>query len=236
MLHSAEASPDATRPISLLPSISPGWAVAAVTVPALVLGIWTGFAPMSPPEAIGIGSGFVGVWLARRESPLAWFAFCINAAAFGLIFYAMGAFANVAFQAVIFILCLYGLAYWLRGGDDARPAPIVRASRGEWLGAVAICVVFTAVLMTVRHDTPLPIIGLDAATTAMGMVATWLQSRKRLEGWLVNAAMIVLLIPLFVLGGAYALAITAPAFAAALVNNHFMWLRLLREDRLGPQA
>ena len=216
----AEAEPWVARS-----RLAPSTVITALTAIGLGAAIPSGLLSATWPEVVGIVSGFLGAWLGRRENPLAWIAFSVNAAVFSYLFFTIGAYANVAFQIVTLSLCLYGLLFWLRGGRDDAWAPIVPTPAAEAAIAVAFTLGFTLAILWFRRDAPPLTVGLDAVTTALGFVATWLQSRKRLEGWLVNALALAVMIPLFILGQAYVLAIATPAFIAVLLDNDRAWRR-----------
>jgi nicotinamide mononucleotide transporter len=133
-----------------------------------------------------------------RQSPWNWPIGILNNIAFLLLFATSGLFADAGLQVVFITLSLYGWWAWLRGGVDHGTLPVTRTSREQWIWLAASGVLITLALVAVlKAFTTSTVPWADAVTTALSLLATWGQTRKKVESWWLWIAADVIYIPLY---------------------------------------
>lgn len=183
-----------------------------------------GSVPTSWAELLGFVTGVVTVWLVVRQSIVNWPVGIANVVLLGLVFVAGGLYADAALQIVYIVLQAYGWWSWLYGGQDRSRLVVARTSRIEWvwlaLAGVAATALMTWVLST-RTDSTVPL--WDALTTAISLMATYGQCRKRLESWWLWISADLIYIPLYAYKGLYLTAGLYVIFLALCVAGLHTW-------------
>jgi nicotinamide mononucleotide transporter len=125
------------------------------------------------------------VWLVVRQRVASWPVGILNNALYLVLFWEGGLYADALLQVVYVGIALYGWWMWLYGGQDRTELRVGRATALHLAGTAMVVLLLTgglAKLLSVYTDSTVP--GLDGWTTALSLGATWLQSRKYLESWL----------------------------------------------------
>jgi nicotinamide mononucleotide transporter len=208
--------------------------LAALLATTLSLCVAVGWIKASPIEVVAVISAFASVWLGLRESPLTWPTFMVNTLSFAWIYWTLDAYANTGLQAVQFILALRGWYLWGLGLQKTDNQVISRTKAREWAFAAALVVSLCILLLVVRVDEAPWLVLIDAASTGLATCALILQARKRLEYWLLNAASVFVLTPLFFLNGAGLLAMLSPLFIAWNLVAYVLWQRRLHASKAKP--
>ncbi|HNH50637.1 MAG TPA: nicotinamide riboside transporter PnuC [Myxococcota bacterium] len=124
------------------------------------------------------------MWLVVRQKVASWPVGILNNALYLVLFWEGGLYADALLQVVYVGIALYGWWMWLYGGEARTELGVSRAT-GLHLGLTSVGVVFgtlgLAKLLSVYTDSTVP--GWDGWTTALSLGATWMQSRKYLESW-----------------------------------------------------
>ncbi|MFD6419101.1 nicotinamide riboside transporter PnuC [Streptomyces sp. NPDC060194] len=192
--------------------------------------------PVSWTEVLGFGSGALCVYLVARQHIANWPVGIANNLFFILLFTQAGLFADAGLQVVFIALAAYGWWTWARGVRGAE-LPVRRTTRTEWavlliagaLGTAAI----TWLLVTATEST-VPF--WDALTTALSLMATYGQCRKRLESWWLWIAADLVYIPLYAHKGLYLTSVLYVGFLALCVRGLVEWRRSLAAPRLEVAA
>lgn len=142
---------------------------------------------MSPLEIVAAITSLICVYLTVRNSIWNWLWGGIGVILYGWIFWEYKNYANAGLQILYFLpIQFYGWWVWLKGNphkDDALPVTVL-TKKGYlfWTGAM---VVLTAGIVWVLQRTNDPLPFADGLTTAMSIVAQYLQVHKRFENWLI---------------------------------------------------
>lgn len=138
-------------------------------------------------EVFAVMAGLCYVVLAIRERRSCWIAGLLSTLAYGVLCQAAGLWLQGALQVVYAVLAVVGWWQWRQQPvvAGAANAPLT-VQRLPWWGTVA-SLATTGVLTLTGHGL-LVASGstqpwLEAATTAGGLVATWLATRKLLDNW-----------------------------------------------------
>ncbi|RYG46979.1 nicotinamide riboside transporter PnuC [bacterium] len=137
-------------------------------------------------ELTGNGLNFLCIFLIRANNPWNWPVGIANCLFYIALFLPVKLYADSFLMVVYICLSVYGLWFWLKGGQGGTESPITRLQRGETVGkiACAIGVVSFALLWPIleRH-TDSDVALFDSALASLSFVATYLTSRRKLECW-----------------------------------------------------
>lgn len=192
--------------------------------------------PVSWTEVLGFGSGALCVWLVARQHVANWPIGIANNLFFILLFTQAGLFADAGLQVVFIALAVYGWWTWTHGGGPGSAyLPVRRTSRTEWgwlLAAGAVGTLALTLLLDRQTSSTVPF--WDAVTTALSLMATYGQCRKRLESWWLWIAADVVYIPLYAHKDLYLTSILYVGFMTLCVIGLRNWSRGLERRPSGP--
>ncbi|MFD3703953.1 nicotinamide riboside transporter PnuC [Nocardia sp. NPDC058658] len=184
-------------------------------------------------EVLGFGTGALCVWLVARQHIANWPIGIANNVFFILLFTQAGLFADAGLQVVFIALAGYGWWTWAHGATRTEPLPVRRMTRVEWVVLAACGVLGTAaitVLLDTATESTVPF--WDALTTALSLMATYGQCRKRLESWWLWIAADIVYIPLYAHKGLFLTALLYLGFLALCVRGLIAWRRDAVEERV----
>lgn len=155
-------------------------------------------APTTWGEVAGFVTGALCVWLVARQHIWNWPIGIANNLFFLLLFATAGLYADSALQIVYLALAGYGWWAWLHDGPRRSTLPVSRTTGTQWLVLAAVGLVATGLMTWVldrftSSTVPLP----DAITTVLSLLATWGQTRKKLESWYLWITADLIYIPLY---------------------------------------
>ncbi|MER6997350.1 nicotinamide riboside transporter PnuC [Streptomyces sp. NPDC000410] len=192
--------------------------------------------PVSWTEVLGFGSGALCVWLVARQHLANWPVGIANNVFFVLLFTQAGLYADAGLQVVFITLAVYGWWTWTHGGGPGSDAlPVRRTTRTEWTWLLAAGVVGTlslTLLLDRATDSTVPF--WDALTTALSLMATYGQCRKRLESWWLWIAADVVYVPLYAYKELYLTSLLYIGFMTLCVLGLRNWSRDLAVQRRQP--
>lgn len=138
---------------------------------------------MSIVEMIGFILTLVAIALAARAHVLTWPLQLVASLLYVGLFLQYNLFGEATLQGVYAVLAIYGWWQW-RGGAHAAPEPIRYLSRQEWLWLNSVGIVITAAVSTLQiHFLPTDVPVLDSSIFVFGLIAQWMQAKKRMENW-----------------------------------------------------
>ncbi|MFE4177359.1 nicotinamide riboside transporter PnuC [Streptomyces sp. NPDC056909] len=193
--------------------------------------------PVSWTEVLGFGSGALCVWLVARQHLANWPIGIANNVFFVLLFTQAGLYADAGLQVVFITLAAYGWWTWTHGGGPGSSLPVRRTTRTEWnrlLAAGAVGTLGLTLLLGRATDSTVPF--WDALTTALSLMATYGQCRKRLESWWLWIAADLVYIPLYAHKDLYLTSLLYLGFLALCVAGLRNWSRDLAEGPPRPAA
>ena len=199
-------------------------ALAAVNSPLLTIA----GASVSWAEAAGFVTGAWCVWLVAREHVANWPVGIANNVFFAVLFGAAGLYADAGLQGVYLALGAYGWWVWARGRGPAL-LPVSRTPAAEWRALAVLGVAGTdllTVLLSRATNSTVPF--WDALTTALSLLATYGQCRKRVESWWLWIAADIGYVPLYLYKQLYLTAVLYLVFLALCVNGLVRWRASLR--------
>lgn len=186
-------------------------------------------APTTWGEIAGFVTGALCVWLVARQNIWNWPVGMANNVFFLLLFGAAGLYADSALQVVYLVLAAYGWWAWLHGGQFRTHLAVSHTTARQWMvlvpAGIAGTAIMTWLLTTFTPSTvPLP----DAATTVLSLLATWGQTRKKVESWWLWITADVIYIPLYQYKGLTLTALLYLGFLTLCIVGLRNWTRDLR--------
>ncbi|MFE5977093.1 nicotinamide riboside transporter PnuC [Streptomyces sp. NPDC056460] len=189
--------------------------------------------PVSWTEVLGFGSGALCVWLVARQRLANWPIGIANNLFFVLLFTQAGLYADAGLQIVFITLAVYGWWTWTHGGGPGSDVlPVRRTTRTEWTWLLMAGVVGTlalTLLLDRATDSTVPF--WDALTTALSLMATYGQCRKRLESWWLWIAADVVYVPLYAYKELYLTSLLYVGFMTLCVLGLRGWTKDLTARR-----
>jgi nicotinamide mononucleotide transporter len=192
--------------------------------------------PFDRLETLGFIAGAWGVWLQVRENVWNWPVQLVSSAAYVVVFFQAGLFADTSLNILYVVLYVLGWYWWLRGGENHGALHINRISRQLALvlalaGTMATAGL-TVFLSSVRDSAPF----LDALTTVLSLIALFMTGRKLLECWWVWIAANLIYIGLYLYKGLALTAVLYAIFAALSVVGLLNWRRLIAGQETAEPA
>ncbi len=140
---------------------------------------------MSLIEIFGLISGILAVWLLINQNIWTWPIGIAYIVVSLYIFYTARLYADLALHIFYLIMSFYGWYYWLKGGNRAESTLAVSRENNQTLLILlvlcAIAIFITGTLFARYTNADLPY--WDNTTSILSLLAMWLQSRKKLESW-----------------------------------------------------
>jgi len=189
--------------------------------------------PLTFAELLGFLTGVVNVWLLVRQDPVNWPVGIANVLLLLVVFWHVGLYADAGLQIVYVALGFYGWWQWLFGGEHRSRLLVSRTTGTEWVALGVVGIVATVglwLLLDRATDSTVPL--PDALTTVLSLVATYGQSRKKVESWWIWITADLIYIPLYLYKGLWLTSVLYVVFLGLCVAG----LRAWRLDLAGRPA
>jgi nicotinamide mononucleotide transporter len=175
-------------------------------------------------EFVAVAFGLISVYFILREKILGYPAGLVNVGSYVYLCFHAGLFANMGINMFYFMMSVYGWYNWARKRGGQTTLHVTRLSlRGRLFALLATAVMFVPLwwLLGCFPESSSP--AFDALTTAIFIVAMWLQATKRLESWLFWIAGDILAIPLYAFNGLAFTGFQYLAFLGLAITGYFAW-------------
>jgi nicotinamide mononucleotide transporter len=177
----------------------------------------------NPYEFWGFITTIICVWLNTRENVWGWF-FAILAAVFSIkVFYDSALYGDLSLQIVFIFISIYGWYEWLYGNSTEGKISISLISRQLAIFLVIIFLIFAPVLGWFLQLLEGKLPYLNAATTAISLLAQWMMARKYLENWLVWIFVNLLLIGVYYYSSLYLYSFLYLILLVLAILGFFTW-------------
>jgi len=176
-------------------------------------------------EYIAVITGIISVWYCRKENILVYPFGLVNVLIYVYLFFNAGMYANMGINIVFFITSLYGWYTWSRNteGESLRVSTLSTSQKSIFtiiIGSISLVLYFVLKYYT---DSPIP--WMDSFTTALFIVAMWLQAIKKRETWILWIAGDILMIPLSIFMGLSFTGLQYLAFLFLAVSGYIEWTK-----------
>lgn len=192
--------------------------------------------PLTLLEAIALVFYAWSVWLLAKNRPLGWWVGLVGVVLYGIVFYQVQLYAEVAIQAFYFITSLQAIYIWLKGGSQQQERPVGHVPQ-KWLGISAVLVVvgvigLRALLIAIRGAAPF----WDALTTVVSVVAHLYLMGRYVESWYLWILVDTLYVPLYASRELYFTSILYAVFWGMAVRGLMNFRQIYHEQQLHQAA
>jgi len=145
-------------------------------------------------QTMGLILSFIYLWLEFHQKPLMWIISAMCSIIYASVYFHSKIYADMGFSCFNVCMCVYGFFKWLNGDRKRTSHNITyRHFHGkEFLSVLGVSLLIWGAIFSILHfltDSPIPVI--DALTTMLNIVGTWVLAQKIIEVWgiwfLVNA-------------------------------------------------
>lgn len=182
-------------------------------------------------EIVAVVVTLLAVYLTARQIIWCWPLGMVSVTLYALVFYHAKLYADMGLQGLYFALAVYGWWAWLHGGQDHGKLAVSRASP-RMMGTLALIGAVAAIVLgqTLYRLTDASLPFMDSALTSFSIVAQWMQTRKKLEAWLIWLAVDVFYVGMFLYKGLYPTASLYAVFLYLAVMGFVEWRRSMQEE------
>ena len=184
---------------------------------------------MSPIELFGLIFGALAVWLLIQQNIWTWPVGIIYILASLYIFYSARLYANFALHIFFLIMSIYGWYYWLKGGTrDETDLPVTHERQQTLMVLLAISIAaigLSSGLFVAYTDADLPY--WDNTISYLSLLAMWLQSRKKLESWILWFVIDVLSVGIYAYKGIYFYSLLYLIYLGMAIMGYLAWRKSL---------
>ncbi len=180
-------------------------------------------------EVCGTLTGFLYLGFSIRQHYLTWPVGLVNALFYLVVFFTSKIYADMTLQLYYIFISGYGWWSWHHRSVSGHSLSVSRTSLGLWIRLAIVSLGLFTILswILVRYtDTQVPF--LDAITTALSIVATWMLARKKLEHWLVWVVVDAISIGMFVVKGLYPTTVLFFVYTVLAIYGYSEWKKELK--------
>ncbi len=171
--------------------------------------------------------GLIYVLLAARQNVLCWFSGIINVVIYAWIFYDQRIYANMTLQIIYLIISIYGIYSWIKK-KKGRTAEIKLLDNSYRYFILVLFIILIGIIYLALENKDSNMIMFDAATTAAGIIATWMQARKFIENWLVWIPTDIILTIMFITQELYVTAGLFAIYTFLAIYAYLKWKKVLK--------
>lgn len=151
-------------------------------------------------QTVGLLLSFFYLWLEFHQKPLMWIISAMCSMIYASVYFHSKIYADMGFSCFNICMCVYGYIKWLRSGRRAKEKTTITITYRHFggrelmitLGVSAL--IWGTIFCILRYLTDSPVPALDAFTTMLNIVGTWVLAQKIIEVWgiwfMVNAVSI----------------------------------------------
>lgn len=186
-------------------------------------------------EAFAVVASAWCVWLLAKNQLLGWWIGLIAVVAFGVVFYRVKLYAEVAIQVFYFVTSLQAIYIWLRGGANHTERPVGRISL-NWMLVTAVLIVIGTwalrlILIELRGAAPF----WDALTTVLSLAAHIYLMGRFVESWYLWIVVDVIYVPLYASRGLFVTSALYAIFLIMAIWGLRNFWQLFKEQQLCPE-
>ena len=176
-------------------------------------------------EISGIITGIIGVYLAIRLSPLCWIISIINVLIYCFLFWIEKLYADSLLQILFCIISLYGWYQWTYNKELLIEKKVMyKASYKEMIFICMIFLLSSFVLgyfLRIYTDASFP--ELDSTLTCGSLIAQYLQTKKKIQNWIIWILVDIVYVFLFINKGLYSTAALYALYCMMAIRGYKQW-------------
>jgi len=177
-------------------------------------------------ELLGAVLGIAYIFYSIRQSILTWPTGLGTSLLYIIIFYQSKFYADMGLQFYYVFISIYGWYLWSRGNSENHSSSMtVKKITFRWAVYASgfSLFVFIIIFLILKNHTDSPVPIMDAATTALSIIATYMLARKILEHWLIWIVVDVVSAGLYVYKGLWPTAILFLVYTVMAFAGYKEW-------------
>ncbi|MDG2421892.1 MAG: nicotinamide riboside transporter PnuC [Gammaproteobacteria bacterium] len=187
---------------------------------------------MNAIEIFGLISGTLAIALLIKQNIWTWPIGIAYTVASIYIFFDARLYADLALHIFFLVMNFYGWYYWLNGGVRAGSELIVsNESKKHLIILLAFCAItifISGSLFATYTDADLPY--WDNTTSVLSLLAIWLQSRKKIESWVLWFIVDILAAGIYFYKGIYLYSLLYTLYIGMAFMGYAAWQKSYRNE------
>jgi nicotinamide mononucleotide transporter len=182
-------------------------------------------------ELSGAALGLIYIYLSIRQKIWTWPFGIATSVLYAFVFYASRFYAGMGLQIYYVAMSVYGWYFWLRGkrAVESKELPVskISAKQTGW-SIVLFLISFISIyfFLSLQTDSPVPL--MDALTTSLSIVATWMLAGKILENWLIWIIANLLSVGLYMFQNLWPTVILFTTYEVLAIVGYFQWKKSMQ--------
>jgi nicotinamide mononucleotide transporter len=177
-------------------------------------------------ELTGTVLGLVYIYLSVRQKIWTWPFGIATSVVYAFVFFASRFYAGMGLQIYYVAMSVYGWYFWLRGkrSVESKELPVSNITSRQMGWSISIFLIsFISIYFFLSSHTDSPVPLMDALTTSLSIVATWMLARKILENWLIWIIANLLSIGLYMFQNLWPTVILFSTYEVLAIVGYFQW-------------
>ena len=183
-------------------------------------------------EIFGLVSGTIAIALLIKQNIWTWPIGIAYTLASIYIFLSAKLYADLALHIFYLIMSAYGWYFWLRGGSrESSTLGVSRESKRTLFILLFLCgisIYLSGTLLASYTAAELPY--WDNTTTILSLLAIWLQSRKKIESWMVWLVVDILAAGIYFYKEIYFYSILYTIYIVMAFMGYFEWHKSYKHE------
>ncbi|MCF8217569.1 MAG: nicotinamide riboside transporter PnuC [Bacteroidales bacterium] len=185
-------------------------------------------------ELLAMALGLVSIVLQIKQNLWLWPVNIVMVSLYIIVYIDARLYADMSLQVYYLIMSVYGWFYWLYGRKnrkDQKQVPVTRTRKKVWpfliLATIALFVIISYILVNYT-DSDVPY--LDAFTTSLSFVATWMLARKLIENWIIWIVVDAVSVGLYIFKGLFPTTVLFLVLTILAFKGYHEWKKELNTN------
>jgi nicotinamide mononucleotide transporter len=177
-------------------------------------------------EVLGFITSLICVWLNIKANIWGWFWAIVSSAISAVFYYRLKLFGDMNLQFFFIVAAIYGWYQWKFGKKEQQNSsklPITFLPKSVLPKVVLISLIGFVIVWYGLRQLKGDFVVLDAITTTLSILATWLMARKYVENWVIWIVADVIYVGMYVQKNAQLYAILYAIFLFLAYKGFLEW-------------
>jgi nicotinamide mononucleotide transporter len=182
-------------------------------------------------EVLGAILGVLYIYFSIKQNILTWPTGLLTSALYVVVFFQAKLYADMGLQAYYVVISIYGWYFWLKGkkSQENEQVPVrVSSNKLKYLLIAASVLLYAIILFVLTNYTDSDVPHMDAMTTALSIVATWMLAKKYIGHWLIWIFVDAFSAGLYIYKGLWATVILFVIYTVMAVLGYLEWKKDLK--------
>ncbi|MFW6019385.1 MAG: nicotinamide riboside transporter PnuC [Bacteroidales bacterium] len=191
-------------------------------------------------ELLAMALGLVSIVLQIKQNLWLWPVNIVMVSLYIIVYIDYRLYADMSLQVYYLIMSIYGWFYWLYGHKkrtDQKQVPVTRTRKKVWpFLIIAAIVLFAGISYILINYTDSDVPYLDAFTTSLSFVATWMLARKLIENWIIWIVVDTVSVGLYIYKELFPTTVLFIVLTILAFTGYREWRKELDEDSTKTQT